>query len=222
MSRVIDTTGQTVQAGQSSKFKPLEAKEYATSIYDVEEKAYGPKTANAGRDGYRLQLRVADGQVGANRRLFQTIGLFLQWAPTQKNPDGADNFTFYDFFGAVAGVSSKDYRNHVKAVTGSDADEVKAAVAAIKDEAFRKATEAAVKAKTGLEIPSPEQLLGKKINVVLKIVPDTYAFEKAQREGTVEDGETQQDYLTNDISAWKPFAEVAVAGAAAPADAFVL
>ena len=222
MARVINTAGETVQAGQSSKFAPLAAQEYAVSIYDVEEKEYGPNTANKGRDGYRLQLRVADGQVGANRRLFQTIGIFLNWAPTQKSPDGADNFTFYDFFSAIKGVKSKDYRNYVKAVTATDPDVAKAAVEAIKDEAYRKEVAAAVKAGNGLEIPDPTELLGKKVNVVLKIVPDKYAFDKAVREDTLEPGETQQDYLTNDISAWKPFAEVAVAGAAAPADAFVL
>jgi len=227
MGRVINTTGQTVRAGQSNTFKPLAAKEYTVSIYDVEESTYGPKTANAGRDGYSLQLRIADGQEGANRRLFQTIGLFLTWAPTAKNPDGADNFTFYDFFSAIEGVKSKDYRAGVKALvldkeSETYKDDLAAALASIKDEAYRAKIADAVKAGTGLVLPDPAELLGKKINVVLKIVPDTYGFEKAVREDTLEEGQTQQDFLTNDISAWKPFAEVAAAGASAPADAFVL
>jgi len=220
MARVIDTTGQTVREGQSSKFLPLAAQEYVVSVYDVLEGSYKKDSAGEGRDNYRVQLRIGDGQVGANRRLFQTIPLFLSWGATQKNPDGSDAFTFYDFFAAIRGVKSKDYRTGVKVMLSKDKAEVAELLEKIGNEAFRE--EVAALAGKGLSIPSPEELLGKKVNVVLKIVPDTYAFQKATREDTLEPGETQQDYLTNDVSAWKPYAEVAAKAEAAPADAFVL
>lgn len=196
MGKVIDTTGQTVREGQSSKFLPLKAGEYTVSVYDAEEFQYKQDSAGQGRDGYRLQLRIADGQEGANRRLFESVPLFLEWGPTEKNPDGSDAFTFYDFFAAIKGVKSKDFRSEVKEI---------------------------IEAGKELKIPTPKELLGKKLNVVLKIVPDTYAFKKAKSEGTLEEGETQQDYLTNTVSAWKPYAEVAQASASAKEeDAFVL
>lgn len=176
----ISTKGQTVREAQSNRFAPLEAGEYTVSIFDVTPDEYKSE-ANKGKPYYRLQLRVADGQKGANRRLFTSIPLFLEWGPTKKNPNGSDAFTFYDFFAAIKGVKSSEFRAEVKKV---------------------------VEAEEDLSVPTPKELMGKKVNVVLKIVADTYAFERAEKEGSLEDGETQQDFLTNDISGWKPYAEI--------------
>lgn len=214
MARVINTSGQKVREGRSDKFLPLEAAEYTVSVYDVIEGTYKPDSAGEGRDNYRVQLRVADGQKGANRRLFQTIGLFLEWGSTPKSPDGSDNFTFYDFFAAVRGVKSKDFRNAVKVWTADakkDAEAVEGWLAAIVDEDFR--AEVAEQVGGGLSVPAPTELLGKKVNVVLKIVPDTYNYKKAKAEWDKENPdkefpETQDDFKTNDVASWKPFREV--------------
>src|SRR5664280_1844340 len=101
MGRLINVTGQVVGEGNSNRYLPLKAGEYTVSFYDVEEGTYKADSAGTGRDSYRLQLRIADGQDGANRRLFETVGLFSQWGPTAKNPSGSDNFTFFDVFAAV-------------------------------------------------------------------------------------------------------------------------
>lgn len=194
MGIVIDLKGQTVSEGNTG-FKPLPAGPYAVSIFDAEVEEYGPKTANKGRNFLKVQFRIDDGQDNANRRLFENIPLFTTWAATKKNPEGSDAFTFYAFFSAVLGKKDKEFR-----------DEVRDAIAAGK-----------------FTVPEPNEILGKKLTVNVKIVPDSYAFNKASENGTLEDGETQADYLTNDISAYKVYSgPVAKSATAAEVGAFVL
>lgn len=181
MARVVNVSGQKVRDAQSTRFKALEAGEYTVSLYDVKEEKYGPNSNNAGRPYYNVQLRIEDGQPGANRRLFEKIPLFLEWNPTPKNPEGSDAFTFYDFFAAVEGIKSSEFRARMKKL---------------------------VEAEKDLEVPDPTPLMGKKVNVVLDIVNDSFAYEKAVAEGTLEEGETEEDYTRNRVRTWKPAAKV--------------
>jgi hypothetical protein len=170
----------------SNRFNALPAGPYAVSIQAAELGEYGPKSTNAGRPLVNVQFRILDGQTGANRRVFQKVGIFEKWAPTSKNPGGADNFTFFQFFAAVTGKTEKEFRAWF--------DET--------DDPFD-------------ELPSPSQLEGRKLVIRLKVVPDTYGFEKAEREGDLEEGETQDDYTTNDISGFKVYdGNLPAAGAA--------
>lgn len=184
MAKTLDVTGQTVGEARKNRFAALPAGSYNVEIFDVTEGEYGPKSANAGRENYNVQLRIADGQTGANRRQFETIPLFFTWAPTAKNPDGSDAFSFFQFFAAVQGKTEKAYRAEVKE--------------AVKDGKF--------------SIPDPVELMGKSLVVTLKIENDTYAYAKYLREvesGDVElaEGEapeTQADFTRNTVSGWKP------------------
>lgn len=201
----IPLKGQKVSDGGGKTFEPLEAGPIGLAVFDAEVKQYGDKTKNAGRDFLKIQFKVLDGQTGANRRLFQSIGLFPEWAPTDKNPNGSDNFTFFAFFAAVQGKKEKDFRAEMKKAIEDE------------DEKFT--------------IPSARELLGKKVTAILKIVPDTYAYDQyklALKNGTEElaDGEeekTQSDFLKNDIAGFKVYTEgEGSGGSAAPKDAFVL
>ena len=181
-----DDTYDPTTAGGNNRFAALAAGKYVASVFEAELGEYGPKSGNKGRPFVKVQFRIEDGQTGANRRIFQNIGIFEKWAPTSKNPDGSDNFTFFGFFAAVTGKSEKDFR-----------------------EWFRDA-----KDPFG-ELPSPSQLEGRKVTLVLKVVPDDYAYNKALEEGTLEEGETQDDYTKNDISGFRVY-DGAAANTSAP------
>lgn len=85
-------------------FEPLAAGVYNVSIFDHQVKQYG-NGANAGRDYLALQLRISDGQKGANRRVFVNVGDFPKWAP--KNGKEANNFLFFQLYKAL-GVEFPD------------------------------------------------------------------------------------------------------------------
>jgi len=206
MGRVIDTEGQKVTSG-NAKYAPLPATEHAFAIYDVTEGNYKPDSAGKGRANYRVQLKVLEGQKGANRRLFETIPLFLEWGSTSKNPEGSRAFTFYQFFAAFYGIKEQEFVAAVKAMTADpkDKETIEAELAKIKNEAVR--AQFAEKAGKGLSIPDPSEMLGKKINGVLRIVPDKYAYDEAVKNDDLADGETQNDYLKNEVNSWKPYAE---------------
>lgn len=196
MGYIVDTTGQTVGEGNNG-FAPLAAGNYQVTIYDAEFKDFGPNSANAGRPGVNYQFRISDGQTGANRRVFQQIGLFPRWAPSAKSPDGADNFLFFGFFAALLGKSEKDFRVEVR-------------------EAVESAAKAGNSAKTELPIPDPVAVLGKPLTLVLGIENDTYAFgkyTKAVAEGTEQAGLTQDDFKRNTVKGFKPAGTVAAASA---------
>lgn len=181
----VPVKGQSV--GTGSSYDPLAAGSYRASIFDISVEEYGPKTNNAGKSYAKVQFRIADGQEGANRRLFENIPLFTQWGPTAKNPDGSDAFTFFGFFSAVLGVKEKDFR---KTVT----------------EALEKAQVAAEKSgkddtEFELPIPDPDTLLGKELTLVVKIVDDDYKF----KQELLTDPEAKQaDFKKNTVSAFKP------------------
>lgn len=186
----------------STRFNALPAGSYAVTVQSAEVGEY-KKGGNADRPLVKVQFKVLDGQVGANRRIFQQVGIFEKWAPTAKNPDGSDNFTFFGFFAAVTGKTEKEFRAWF--------DET--------DDAFQ-------------ELPSPSELEGRKVVLRLKVVPDAYGYDKAVQEFAEETGlayksesdkaaaraefvETQDDYTTNDISGFKVYTgELPAAGEA--------
>lgn len=177
MGYTIKKTEGYKSAENASKntFDPLPAGKYAVSIYEASTGEY-KRGGNIGKEFLKIQFKVLDGQPGANRRLFENIGLFDRWAPTAKNPDGSDNFTFFGFFAAVTGKTEKEFRQWFDATEDPFA-----------------------------ELPSPTQLEGRKVLVNLKIVPDTYAFSKAEENGDLEPGQTQEDFKTNDVSGYKVY-----------------
>lgn len=179
----IDTTG-GVKEGSGGTFAPLPSGKYQVNIFDTKPGAYGNKSANSGRPNVNVQFKIADGQKGANRRIFQTVGLFLNWAATDKNPAGADNFLFYQFFGAVTGQKDKDFRAKVKEV-GVE--------------------------KLSTLLPDPDEILGKQVTLDLGIELDDYAYRKAVADGDTE--AKPEDFKRNTIKSISPAGEI-VAGAA--------
>lgn len=195
MGYVVDTTGQKVGEG-NSRFTPIPAGDYAVTIYDAEIKPY-KNGGNAGRPGANYQFRISDGQPRANSRLFQMVGLFPNWAPTDKNPGGADNFTFFNFFSVIQGKKEKDFRAEVRA-------------------AVEAAAEAGNSAQTELPIPDPLAVLGKALTITVKVEADDYAYKQylaKVEKGEEEPGLTQADFQRNNIGGFKP-AGSATAGAA--------
>lgn len=190
-----------IPEASNNAFAPLPAGPYEVTVFDVEQKVYGDKSGNAGRPNVNVQFRISDGQKGANRRVFQTVGLFPTWAPTDKNPGGADNFTFFQFFAAVQGKSEKDFRIEVRE---------------------------SVTAGKGIDLPDLTSLLGKPLVIVLSVKPDVYAFKRAESEGTLEAGQTQEDFKRNEIASFRvagtagtSSAASGTAGSAKPAGEFI-
>ena len=58
-----------------------------------------------------------------------------------------------------------------------------------------------------VELPEIEDLLGESLAVKVKIVPNTYKYNKAVKEGTLGD-QTKSDFLTNDIAEFLPEQEI--------------
>ena len=108
MARKAQVTGE-VSTETGGAFKPLPAGRYEVTIFGVEEGKYknGP---NKGRPNLNVQYRISEGQKGTNRRIFDLIPLFTNWA----GPEAKDAFTFFRFFSAVQGMSEKDFRIAVK------------------------------------------------------------------------------------------------------------
>lgn len=190
MGFTLDLKGQKVGAGNAS-FTPIAAGTYPVSVFDASVEEYGPKSNNAGRPFLKVQYRIDDGAPGANRRLFDSIPLFTEWAPTAKNPEGSDAFSFFGFFAAVTGVKEKDFRKTVTEALESAKD----------------------KSKVSLPIPDPDTILGKKLALVVKIADDDYAFKKAVSEG--DDEAVQADFKKNVISGYRPAGVGVTAGAKA-------
>lgn len=162
----------------SSGFDPLAPGKYAATVFQVDDKEFGPKSNNAGRPAWNIQFRISDGQTGANRRVFQLVGLFPSWAATDKNPDGSDNFLFYQFFAAVQGKSEKEFRAEVKEVAEG-------------------------KGKKTLTLPDAVQALGTEVVLDLGIETDTWNYDKAHAEwengGEIGEEPDPEDFKRNNI-----------------------
>lgn len=183
-------------------FKALDAGPVVLSIYEAKIGEF-KNGGNKGKTSVRIQFKVEEGQPGANKRLFQTVGIFEKWAPTPKNEGGADNFTFFGFFAAATGKKEKEFRQWFSET----------------DDAFD-------------QIPSPSALEGRKVIGKLKKVPDEYGYRQnlakfAEENGLdVADEATAQkftevtgysaaSYETNEISSFAVYdGKIPAAGAA--------
>lgn len=83
---------------------------------------------------------------------------------------GADAFAFYDFFGPLTGSTSKEFRAEVKEAVESGEGE--------------------------LDLPTPNDLMGKEIEVFVTVVPDTWKFNQEKETNPNADPE---DYKRNEI-----------------------
>lgn len=86
---------------------------------------------------------------------------------------GADAFKFYDFFGPVQGQTSKDFRASVK--------------------------EAVEAGNTDLDLPTPEDLMGKELEIKVKVVPDKYNWNLAKQ---TDPNAKQEDFNTNEVQTY--------------------
>ena len=87
-----------VKAASESNLVPVGT--YNVTIYTAKYGEYGENSANGGRPMLKLQYRISDGpQKG--RAVFENLGLFPTWAPTQKNPDGYPNRNYVTFAKAM-------------------------------------------------------------------------------------------------------------------------
>jgi len=109
MARNLDFSGENVSTESNTGFAPLPAGKYEATVFDVKDGTYGEKSANSGRPNLKVQFRISDGQKGANRRVFETVPLFSEWA------SGSDAFGFFRFFAAVQGKSESEFRKEVAA-----------------------------------------------------------------------------------------------------------
>ena len=176
--------------GSGGSFAPLPAGKYQATIVDAEVGEFKSTSKNAGRKNLNIQFRIMDVQFGANRRLFQTVGLFPNWNPTDKNPDGADNWYFFQLFSAAQGKKEKDFRNEYR-------EAVEKGAAALK--------------KIHSALPSPEELTGKQFTLDVRVEADTYAYNKAKEVDG--DDADPEDYKRNSISAIRLKGELNTQGA---------
>lgn len=177
-------------------FPPLEAGSYAVAVYEAKAGEFKSE-ANKGKPNVSLSFKVLPGQPGAGRFLRGFVGVFPKWGPTAKNPQGSDNFTFFNFFSAVLGKSEKEFRQW-----------------------FDESTEEEIEAA----LPSAKELGGRKAVVKVKVVPDEYGYAKTlaqfrkdeELEAAVDSDElreaffdrtgyTQADFNTNEIVGYKVY-----------------
>lgn len=148
MARTVNISGSDVKDSKGNGFDPLPAGKYNVNIYEVSEGEY-KNGGNAGRTFLKLHLKVADGQKGANRRLFVNVGDFPRWAPKPggKDPKGSPNFLFFQFYKSLP--EPVEFPDGVDgAVDLPDLEDLEGALLAVKvkvvkdDYAFKKAKEA--------------------------------------------------------------------------------
>lgn len=95
---------------QDDAFAPIPAGKYNVYIFEVTQREFSETSNNAGSSYYNIQLKVADGQPHANRRIFQMVGLVPKWAPTAKNPNGSNNWLYFQLYAAAKGISEVEAR----------------------------------------------------------------------------------------------------------------
>jgi len=102
MSNSLKFGKSAVDSAKEDSFGLIPAGTYEATIFSVKEGKFGPGR-NEGRPFWNVQYRISEGDY-ENRRVFQRIGLFTNWAPTEKNPDGASNFTLIQFLDALGAI----------------------------------------------------------------------------------------------------------------------
>lgn len=161
-----------VLSGNNGPFKPLPAGDYRAQIYDVSLQHFKPTSKNPNRPYYKITFKLVDNK----RQIFQQVGLFPQWST------GSDNFTFFQFFSVVLGMSEKTLRKAVRDDRGE------------------------------FEVPDPKTLMGKELILNLDIEDDSYAYAKAveqeRQDAELEDRPEQaidaEEYKRNTVKRFKP------------------
>lgn len=204
----------TLESVQGKKFEgggrraPLPAGKYVASVFDAERDEYksGPGKNNGGRPLINIQFRIEDGQRGANSRHFQQVGLFPTWAPTEKNPDGSDNFTFFGAFAALRGdKNEKAIRAEVEEQFQAWLDEQ---AEAGKTEVDIFDFEPKILDANG-EVMRASTLIGRKVILNLKTEFDSYAWKEAVKNGDVDEDDEEEKkkdhWKRNSIGSFKVY-----------------
>lgn len=172
----IDLDGlDDVNIAEFEIFQPIEAGTYVFRILEIDQTTHRENTNNAGRGMMKFVLQGPD---GGSRRLRDWVGLYLKFNPTAKNPDGYPNRTFYQFFGALEGLTATAFENHLKKLKAEG--------------------------KTWTP-PSPSDLIAKEIGVRVKVVHDEFAYERALDE---DPDAKPEHYKRNEVSSYLPAAVV--------------
>lgn len=183
MPTVLNLSGRKVLAEKSNSFEPLPAGTYGVSIYDVKAEEIAAGKRNAGDTSYNIQFKVLDGQTGANRRHFERILIAPTWVEFGEKEE-QDNFTFINFIAALRGVAPKVVRAELDAATKGEGE---------------------------FSVPTPKDLLGKKLNLTLDVKEDPFGFRRA-KERAEEQGEefdkNPTDFKRNNVKKFAPYAEV--------------
>lgn len=178
-------------------FPVLEAGSYDVRILDAKivDFTKNAQSKYLGESALALELAVE----GTKRKLYPRIGLFTKYKPTEKNPGGAKNFTFFQFVGAIKGQSQ-----------------------AQAEKEFNEAVEAG----KDYHLPPVSEISGKTIRVKVDVVEDAYQYNKAKAEAESQgaafawsDGVplTPADFLRNEVNGYYPADGNAPASASASA-----
>lgn len=91
-------------------FPPLPRGRYQAVIKENKGiEPFGGNGANAQKKIVRLRVDIlSESPTGASRVYFVRVPLFSRFAPTDKNPEGAAAWVFWNFFEKVMGVSRED------------------------------------------------------------------------------------------------------------------
>ena len=190
MARTVNLSGKDVKKSENTGFAPLPAGKYNVTVFDLDEGEY-KNGVNKGRPFLKLQLRISDGQKGANRRLFVNVGDFPYWKNKDgSGSDGASNFLYWQFYKSLGVVfPGKDEEDEVEVVL-PDLEEIEGAslavkVKIVKDEyAYNKAMaawedeaeKAEAKGKDAPPRPEPDDFLKNEVAEFLpEIDPDDLA-----------------------------------------------
>jgi hypothetical protein len=165
---VLDLSGESVVESKSGL---IPAGTRQATVYNAEVEQY-ENGNNKGRPKLRLQFKIAEGEPDAGRVLFHDFGLFPAWAPTDKSPEGAYNFAFFQFYSAILGKEEKEFHEEVKAAKSG---------------------------KGKLTLPDLHELLGKQVTVKVGIEFNEYRFNKAVAEGDATEEDREKDEFKRNV-----------------------
>ena len=96
------------EAAKGGSNTPLPVGNYNVTLYEasVEPFSKNADSPYAKFAALAITLQVADGG-SKGRRIWDRVGLFPKFAPTQKNPQGAVNRSFFNFFQKSLGLSDE-------------------------------------------------------------------------------------------------------------------
>lgn len=95
-------------ADRGGSYEPLPEGAYEAELIDVKLQKFAKSGKYADVDCYALTWKLTeDNEVGKNRRVWHNILLAEKWLPTEKNPQGAKNFTLQQFAAAAGFVDEE-------------------------------------------------------------------------------------------------------------------